>query len=299
MSVTSPYAAAVSKIPSSTSKVEILGSSTSYWSYGKEVADWTIVAVHGYRGEHHGIEPVIAQLPEYRFIVPDLPGFGESTPMTEVGHSIAGYEAWLEALLAKLNLTGRAIIFGHSFGTIVTSAAIAKGLRTPGLILMNPIAISGTEGPRKFATWITVSFYRTAAKLPERLAKTMLGNWLVVQFMSVSLAKTKDRELRKWIHEEHHRYFNNFSDSKSVGEAFEASVSQNVGQVAEQISTPTLLIAAELDDITPISAVRELASRIPDSELEVIPRVGHLIHYEKPKLAADAIRSFLNRLGKN
>ncbi len=299
MSVTSPYASAVSKIPCSAGQIEVLGSKTSYWTYGPDKAKWTIVAAHGYRGEHHGIEPVIAQLPEFRFIVPDMPAFGESTPLTEVQHSIAGYEAWLEGLLKELGLTGKAIIFGHSFGTIISSAAIANGLKTPGLILMNPIAISGTKGPRKFATWITVSFYRTAAKLPKKMAKAVLGNWLVVQFMSVSLAKTKDRALRKWIHEEHHRYFNNFSDSKSVGEAFEASVSQNVGQVAEQISTPTLLIAAELDDITPISAVRELASRIPDSELEVIPQVGHLIHYEQPKLAAAAIRSFLNRLGKS
>ena len=71
----------------------MLGSATRYWVYGDPDAKHTIVISHGYRGEHHGLEPVIAQLPQYRFISPDLPGFGESTPMTEVAHSIDGFAA--------------------------------------------------------------------------------------------------------------------------------------------------------------------------------------------------------------
>lgn len=296
MTPESPYATLLERIPVERHEVSVLGSTTRYWVYGPADAERTVVISHGYRGEHHGLEPVIAQLPGIRFISPDLPGFGESTPLTEVDHSIDGYAAWLGAFLDALDLRGKAIVLGHSFGTIISSSAVAAGLETPALILVNPIAISGLDGPRPFATWITVLYYRTAALLPRRLGHAFLNNWLVVQFMSVNLVKTKDRALRKWIHREHHTYFNRFSDRDTVVEAFDASISANVSDFAPRIAVPTLLVAAELDDITPVSAQYELQRSMPDARLRVLGGVGHLIHYEVPALAADAIRDFVDSL---
>lgn len=296
MTPDSPYATLLERIPVTQHDVSILGSTTRYWVYGDEDADRTVVLSHGYRGEHHGLEPVIAHLPGIRFISPDLPGFGESTPLTEVPHSIEGYAAWLAAFVDALQLRGRAIILGHSFGTIISSAAVAAGLETPALILVNPIAISGLEGPRPFATWITVLYYRTAARLPRRLGRAFLHNWLVVRFMSVNLVKTRDKSLREWIHREHHTYFNRFFDRDTVVEAFDASISTNVGEFASRITVPTLLVAAELDDITPVSAQYDLQRTIPDARLRVLAGVGHLIHYEVPELAAAAIRDFIDAL---
>ncbi len=296
MTVESPYAAALARIPVEQRETTILGSTTRYWVYGDPEAERTVVVTHGYRGEHHGLEPVIAQLPQYRFISPDLPGFGESTPLTEVAHSIEGYSAWLDAFVTELGVRGTAIILGHSFGTIVASAALSAGLKTPGLILINPIAISGLKGPRPLATALTVFYYRTAAKLPQRIGYALLHNWFVVQFMSVALVKTKDKSLRKWVHNEHHTFFNRFHDRDTVVEAFEASVSSDVGQFAKDISVPALLVAAERDDITPVSAQYDLQKAMPDARLRVLSSVGHLIHYEAPDRAADAISDFLDAL---
>lgn len=299
MTVDSPYAARLATIPVEQKEVSILGGTTRYWEYGDADSPWTILIVHGYRGEHHGLEPVIAHLPGYRFISPDLPGFGESTPLTEVSHSIRGYGEWLGAFADRVGVAGTAIILGHSFGTIVTSAAVAGGMQTPALILVNPIAISGLDGPRRFATGLTVAYYRAAARLPRRLGYALLNNWLVVQFMSSALTKTRDKSLKKWIDHEHHTYFNRFSDRDTVVEAFDASISADVGSVAEQIPVPTLLVAAELDDITPISAQYTLQRAIPDARLRVLGGVGHLIHYEAPDRAAEAIRDFVDALPRS
>jgi pimeloyl-ACP methyl ester carboxylesterase len=297
MTIESPYAATLERIPVERHEVTVLGSTTRYWVYGDEDAKRTIVISHGYRGEHHGLEPVVAQLPGIRFISPDLPGFGESTPLTEAKHSIEGYATWLGAFVDALGLRGSAIVLGHSFGTIVSAAAVAEGLQTPALILVNPIAISGLKGPRPFATWITVLYYRAAARLPRRLGHALLTSWLVVQFMSVSLVKTKDKALRRWIHHEHHTFFNRFSDRDTVVEAFEASISTDVSEFAGRIPVPTLLVAAELDDITPVAAQYDLQRMFPNAELRVLGGVGHLIHYESPREAAAAIRDFLEGRG--
>jgi len=121
MTTHSPYAALLDQIPVNRREVSVLGSMTRYWEYGDPNSDVTIVVAHGYRGEHHGLEPVIAQLPHIHWIGLDMPGFGESTPLTEVPHSIAGVAQWLTEFVDKLGLTGTAITLGHSFGTIISA----------------------------------------------------------------------------------------------------------------------------------------------------------------------------------
>lgn len=292
----SPYASRLATIPIREGRASVLGSDTRYWDYGPEDAEWTIVIAHGYRGEHHGFEPVIAHMPEYRFIGADMPGFGESSPMTRAPHSIEGYAAWLRAFIDQLGLTGKALLLGHSFGSIIGSRAVADGLDVPAYIMVNPISMPGVEGPRRFATALTVGFYRVGGRLPRSIAKRFLGNWVIVQFMSSNLAKTRDRALRKWVHYQHHTYFNRFSDRDTVVEAFDASMSHSVADFAEDLNVPVLLVAAELDDITPVSAHYVLQRRIPDASLTVLDGVGHLIHYEAPQRAADAIRDFVGAL---
>lgn len=297
MSISSPYAELIEGVPVEGREIDLFGSTTRYWVYGAADAPVTIVAAHGYRGEHHGLEPVIAHGAGQRWISPDLPGFGESTPMTALPHSIDGYAQWFSAFIRELGLEGVAVILGHSFGTIVTAKAISSGLKAPALVLVNPIAISGLESPARFGTFITVNWYRLNSRLPKRLGDRLLRTRIPTRFVTISLAKTKDRALRAWIHDQHFRYFSNFYDRDFVVESFNASTEHNVGEYAAEIRIPVLLIAAELDDVTPIAAVRAMAERMDDVRLRVLTGVGHLIHYEAPKPAAAAIGDFLDELG--
>lgn len=139
MTVPAPHAASLSRIAVRRLEVEVLGSPTRYWQYGPPGAARTVLIAHGYRGDHHGLEPVIALLPEVRFVAPDLPGFGESPPMTEAPHSIVGYARWLKRFIEVLQLDD-AVLLGHSFGSMITTSAIADGVRPPALILINPIS---------------------------------------------------------------------------------------------------------------------------------------------------------------
>lgn len=296
MSIEPPFASLLAAIPVEKDEVTVLGSTTRFWTYGAADSPFTIVIAHGYRGEHHGIEPIIAQLPGIRFISPDLPGFGESTPLTDVPHSVAGYAAWLTAFVDALGLAGRTIILGHSFGTIVAANALVDGLATPALIMVNPIATSGLRGPRQLATKVTVAYYELASKLPEKLGHRLLNSWFVVQFMSSSMTKTRTRSLRRWIHNEHHTYFSRYANRDVVVEGFRASISTDVSAFAARITVPTLLVAAARDDITPVAAQFELERMMPNATLRVLADVGHLIHYEVPALAAEAITSFLDDL---
>ncbi|WP_336645440.1 alpha/beta fold hydrolase [Microbacterium sp. USHLN186] len=292
MPVDSPYAARLRAIPVRREEVQVLASTTAYWAYG-EAAEGaaTIIAVHGFRGEHHGLEPVVAHLPGIRIISPDLPGFGETPPIPGRTHDLALYVEWLTAFAAAV--APGAVILGHSFGSIVTSAAVAGGLPTPRLILVNPIGAPALEGPKGVLTRLAVLYYALGARLPERLGTGLLRHPLIVRVMSIAMAKTRDRALRRFIHDQHDRYFSRFADRDVLHDAFVTSVSHDVRAFAGAIEVPTLLVAAQRDDITPIEAERRLATMFPRAELVEIADVGHLIHYETPGEAATAIRRFL------
>jgi pimeloyl-ACP methyl ester carboxylesterase len=293
--VPSPYAQRLEAIPAIARRSSILGSRTQWWDYGGPGDPaTTLVLVHGFRGDHHGLEPVVAHLPGLRVISPDLPGFGSSTPMTGARHDIDGYVEWLRAFIEALGAP--VVVLGHSFGSIIVSAALAAGLQVEAAILVNPIGAPALSGPRGVLTRLAVLYYRIAARLPERLGFALLRNRAIVRIMSVSMAKTRQQRLRRWIHDEHDRYFSAFSDRRVVLEAFEASVGHDVSEYAAGITVPTLLIAADRDDITPLAAQHRLAERIPGARLEIIPDVGHLIHYETPAQAAALIAGFLEEV---
>jgi len=290
--IASPYASALDRIPVREHRIEVEGTSTAWWEYGDADAPM-LVLVHGFRGDHHGLEPIVAQLPGYRIVSPDLPGFGASAVFADRAHDIDGYARWLGAFIDAVGITGDYDLLGHSFGSIVASAAVARGLAPRRLVLVNPIGAPALEGPRGVMTRLAVLYYKTSAALPERTGFALLRNGAIVRVMSVTMAKTHDRELRRWIHDQHDRYFSDFGDRDQLLEAFRASVSHDVSEYAADIAVPTLLVAAERDDVTPLAAQHRLVTRFPDATLEVIPEVGHLIHYETPGDAAARIGHFL------
>ena len=296
MNAQSPYASALAAIPQRQAQISVLGAVTQYWEYGPADADTVLLFVHGFRGDHHGLEPVVAHLGgNVRIIAPDLPGFGTSEVLPEREHDLQAFVDWLIAFREQVVPGGPTTfaVLGHSFGSIVVSAAAAAGLRTPRVILVNPIAAPALEGPRGLLTRLAVFYYWVGSKLPQRLGFWALRWRLVTRIMSVTMAKTKDKSLRRWIHQEHDRYFGGFADRDSLLQAFKTSVSHNVAEAAAAIPQPTLLIAAAQDDITPVAAQHDLQQRFPDATLVVIEGVGHLIHYETPMQAAEAIRAFL------
>ena len=295
----SPYAAMVAQMPVRTEEMALRGGRTRLWVYGPDDAPHQVVFLHGLRGDHHGLEPIVAHLRRVRVVVPDLPGFGASPPLPSDAHDIAGYVAWTRELVAALVPSGDAVLAGHSFGSIVAATAVAvdgAGDGAPavrGLVLVNPIAASAVAGPRQFLTGLTVLYHRIAAALPERTGTWLLRHPLLTRIASAAMATTPDATLRRWIHAEHDRYFSTFAERRTLLEAFHASVRHDVRESARAVGVPTLLVAAERDEIAPLAAQRALAERFADARLTVVPGTGHLAHYEAPAAVATEIAAFL------
>jgi len=59
-----------------------------------------------------------------------------------------------------------------------------------------------------------------------------------------------------------------------------------------RIAVPTLLIWGESDARSPLSIARRFEEAIPDTELVVIPRAGHVSNLEQPERFNAAVRAF-------
>ena len=130
--VPSPYAAGLARTPVARHDVDVPSSASgpregvraAWWEYGERSGP-TLLLVHGFRGDHHGLEPVVSFLPGVHVVAPDLPGFGASDPLPGE-HSIDGYAAWLARFARAVDLPADVVVIGHSFGTIVSAKALAE-----------------------------------------------------------------------------------------------------------------------------------------------------------------------------
>jgi len=242
-----------------------------------------ILFVHGFRGDHHGLMAIAGALTDYQVVIPDLPGYGK-TPELSGPHDLAGYGAWL---VDFVNQSGPYdLVLGHSFGTLVVAAASAQGLNLK-TVLLNPITTrASAEG--SMAQRLAESYYRAAERSPALLASA-----LVVRGMSVLLTKTRSLSTRSFIHDQHAKHFSSYRSPRVAIEGFKAASTGSVFDYKEHLSPLLLLIAGEQDVVAPLENTQKLAASLPNSQLEVIPRVGHLTHYETPDQVAELIEGFV------
>ena len=206
---------------------------------------------------------------------------------------MGGYGRFLAAFMAALDLGPDTVLLGHSFGSIVASHFVAAN---PGavcpLILVNPIAAPALEGPKGLMTKLAVLYYGAAARLPAGLGNALLRSQLIVRVMSETMAKTRDKELRRFIHAQHHAYFSAFANRDILLESFKASVGSTVCRGRRRADPAGA--ADRRAKRTKSPPCRTSTSSWPccrTDDLDVIPGVGHLIHYETPEPAAGFIRT--------
>lgn len=63
--------------------------------------------------------------------------------------------------------------------------------------------------------------------------------------------------------------------------------------------TPALVIAGELDTLTPVAFSRRIAELLPDAELHVLDGAGHQLMLERPDELADLLDRFAERLARD
>lgn len=268
-----------------TATVTVRGSAVKYWRTERDSAE-TVLFLHGLGGDRGGLADLAAALPDVNIVVPDLPGYGESTPMS-VPHTLANYALAVEDLRAELGL-GRCHLLGHSLGASIALAHAgvhSSALRS--LCLLNPVSNSDT-----FTGVLGKLYYRIAAALPTRAARFWLTSKLAVYASNAFVITTKDRALRRRIMELDFENYRRASVSAMV-ESFLSYYETPFPALAAAVSVPALLVAGGRDGVAPTASVAALAAAMPAGKLATVPTGGHLLPMELPAETAVLVNDFL------
>lgn len=271
------------------------GVTVRYWTYHDD-APMTMVLIHGFTGSHEGFQYIIPLLPEIRFIVPDLPGFGQSDLMPREEWTIDALAALVNEFVDKLALPVAPSILGHSMGGLVVSSMIsqAPALYTDDTILISPVPtpIRHNDARRGGAVLGALQYKlgHHAGKVGEKLVKSRT----ISRGLTWTLLHTTDKELRKAIYNHHFNNLDYISDIDFYSKLYtdinrHGSIEYTNALRAKRV----LLLAGDKDTVAPLKEMRQFADAIRPHTFTLIEGVGHLIHYERPREAADAIRRFL------
>jgi pimeloyl-ACP methyl ester carboxylesterase len=242
--------------------------------------------LHGLGGDYRGLAAVAAGLRDVDVVIPDLPGYGESAPLTQP-HTLAGYAETVEALRVALDL-GPVHLIGHSLGaSIALMHASAHPAALRSLCLVNPVSTASN-----LTANLGKLYYRIAAALPARAARFWLASKPAVYIADAMIIATKDKAVRRRILDEDYENYARASVPAMI-ESFLSYYDTDFAERAARVTARTLVLTGDADSIAPARSVAALAQAIPAAQLRVLPGGGHLMPMERPADVLGPVNAFL------
>jgi len=232
-----------------------------------------ILILHGWGGSSDSwikVQEILAEK-DCKVICPDFPGFGKSkTPLCP--WSVGDYAKWVDDFANSLGME-RFFVISHSFGgRVAIKFAVNYPEKLNGLILC---ASAGIKPKPSFKT-----------KIIFRLAK--IGNAV---FTPKRLARFKDgaRNLF-YIFLRRKDYV---KASGTMKEAIKRVLDEDLFLELPKIRTKTLIVWGEADKMVPLRYGHIFRENIKNSELVILPEVGHSPHLEVPGRLAEIVLEYL------
>ena len=171
---------------------------------------------------------------------------------------------------------------GHSLGTIVCQhLAVQRAPLVKSLALFGPLACPpDTARPNIRARAAKAAEGASAMQTIADAIVAGATSGLTREILPVAVAMVRESVMRQ----------DPMGYSRSC-EALAAATSANL----EEIAVPTLLVTGDEDGVAPPTAVREMARRMPNAQVEVLSRCGHWTSFERPVECAQFLSSFLAR----
>lgn len=231
-----------------------------------------LLILHGWGGSSDSWVKVIEILKKNFFVIcPDLPGFGKSqTPKT--AWDLKDFAIWLKNFVDFLKIENF-FLLGHSFGGRV---AIKFSIQYPemvkSLILCNSAGIKQKLGIKE--------------KIIFQLA--LIGNAI---FSPKILRRFKDR-----VRNLFYKFLRSSDYAKAKGimkETIKKILAEDLLPELSKVKVKTLIIWGEKDRILPLKYAFVFKEKIKNSELKILPKIGHSPHLEDPEKLSEIILQFL------
>lgn len=214
---------------------------------------------------------------DFQVYTPDLPGFGESTPLQE-GFTLDVVADLLLQWLAELKVQP-VVIIGHSLGGYVALAMVEKAPHSfRGLGLFHSTSYPDSDEKKESRTKTIEFIHRNGV-----LAFT--ANFIQPLFADAGHpAIEKVRALA-------------MQSTTSAVVGYLQAMRDRPGResVLKQFSKPVFILGGEQDKGIPALSLEHQAGYCLDPHLFILPNMAHMAMYESPEKTGSLIRSFLQR----
>jgi pimeloyl-ACP methyl ester carboxylesterase len=215
-----------------------------------------VVLIHGTGSSHLCWPAGLRHLPGCRVLAVDLPGHGRSVGLGE--QSVAAYANQLIQFLNSMDIF-QVILVGHSLGgAIALQAAIDHPARVIGLGLIACTARLKVADPCSV---------EEALKL----------------FRQGAFGTNPDSAIVKQVR------------PGVLMNDFHACAQFDLRDLLDRVYAPVWLAVGSEDAIVPAAEVRALAAVLPDTQLLIVPGVGHMDILVKPQPLVDGLSQFIQQ----
>ncbi len=248
----------------------------------------TIVLIHGFGADKDNFTRVSAYLTDrYHVVIPDLPGFGDSTRLMDANYEIAAQVERLHGILQAMDIK-RFHMGGSSMGGAITIAyAASYPAEVSSLWLLAPGGVAGAVDSELFAEYRKTGKSLLIASKPEEFATVM------------DIATEKEPWAPYSVkHVLAHRAAADYELHKRIFDQLGSQADTGINAAAAKVKAPTLIVWGEKDRALHVSGAGILQKIIPHSELIVREGIGHLPMLEEPGQAGKDYLAFLDKLLK-
>jgi len=252
----------------------------------------TILFLHGFSDRKESFYFSAKSLYQnFNIIIPDLPGFGNSTTDHGLIYSLENYENWLCEFIDQNYLSQFHLVGNSLGGAIATKLAIKLPEKIRSLSLVNPggfyvsekesiydealngINLFRVETPAEYDKFRDRIFYNRPS-LPK----------YVKEYMISSAIKNRD-----W----YGKIFDELADIKLAKEGVKTIEELSLNSTCKEVQVPTNIFWGRHDTLFPYETAELLKEKIEDASVCIFNDMGHCPHLENPKRFSKALNDCL------
>lgn len=245
-----------------------------------------IVLIHGTSASLHTWDGWVEVLKEQRRVIRfDLPAFGLTGPDPQNNYKIEHYAEVVIAVLDKLQIN-KSVLAGNSLGGYIAWAtAVLHPDRVSKLILVD------ASGYPYESTSMPLAFKLSKNPVTSLLLNNVLPKSLVAR--SVKNVYGNPDLVSDELVERYYQLSLREGNRSALKARFEQTLPGPLAKKIQTIKQPTLLLWGKKDQLIPVKLGVQFAQEIPNSQLIVFDKLGHVPHEEDPQATVSAVIKFL------
>jgi pimeloyl-ACP methyl ester carboxylesterase len=244
-----------------------------------------LLLLHGFNANKDNFTRIAGKLTsQYHVIIPDQIGFGESSHPANADYRADAQAQHLHQLLTKLNIK-QVHIGGNSMGGAISVAYAARYSSEVGSVwLLDSGGVSSAPKTAMFAELEKTGKFALIARSPEEYEMVYKQAMNNPPFVPKAMLHVFAKE--------------SIANADLEHQIIQQLLPDSIEERAKQITAPTLIVWGDKDQILSVEGATILHKLIPQSQVIIMPNIGHLPMLEDVGQVAKDYLAFRAKIGK-